>query len=227
MPKNINDICFIIQARLSSERVPKKMIKPFGGTNLIDIACKKILDSKIIPKNNFYFSAYDKEIIDIVESNNLQVFHRSKESADADGPISLIYEFHNKINYKYCVLISACCPLIKVSTIDSFIERYINSKNEGLFGVIKKKNYFWDSNQNMITEWPKDQTCFNTKVVGETFEAAHCLYAGRMDLIAKDVWMAYPPFTKDNPELFLVPEEETLDIDYDWQFEYVEKIYSN
>ena len=138
MPKNINDICFIIQARLSSERVPRKMIKPFGGTNLIDIACKKILNSKIIPNNNFYFSAYDKEIIDIVESNNLQVFHRSKESADADGPISLIYEFHNKINYKYCVLISACCPLIKVSTIDSFIQRYINSKNEGLFGVIKK-----------------------------------------------------------------------------------------
>ena len=30
--KNINDICFIVQARLNSERVPKKMIKNFVGT---------------------------------------------------------------------------------------------------------------------------------------------------------------------------------------------------
>ena len=79
MAKDIKDICFIISARLSSERVPRKMIKPFAGTNLIEIACKKILDSKIIPKENFFFSAFEKEIIDIVEDNNLNVFHRVKK----------------------------------------------------------------------------------------------------------------------------------------------------
>ena len=55
--KNIKDICFIIQARLSSERVPRKMIKPFAGTSLVDIACKKINQSIQIPNENFYFSA--------------------------------------------------------------------------------------------------------------------------------------------------------------------------
>ena len=28
--KNINDVCVVIQARLTSERVPNKMAKPFG-----------------------------------------------------------------------------------------------------------------------------------------------------------------------------------------------------
>ena len=59
--KNIDDICFIVQARLSSERVPRKMIKPFAGSNLVDIICKKINNSSIIPKANFYFSAYEDE----------------------------------------------------------------------------------------------------------------------------------------------------------------------
>ena len=44
--KNIDNICVVIQARLSSERLPKKMIKPFADTTITDIAIKNILDSK-------------------------------------------------------------------------------------------------------------------------------------------------------------------------------------
>ena len=63
--KNIKDICFVIQARLSSERTPGKMMKTFAGSSLVEIVCQKINKSKVIPKKNFYFSAYEKEIIDI------------------------------------------------------------------------------------------------------------------------------------------------------------------
>ena len=33
-------ICIIVQARLSSTRIPRKMIKPFGNTTLLDILLK-------------------------------------------------------------------------------------------------------------------------------------------------------------------------------------------
>ena len=99
--KNINDICFIIQARLSTERTPRKMVKSFAGTNLVEIACKKILSSKVIPKDNFYFSAYEEEIIDIVKSNNLNIFYRSKKSAEAEGPMQTVMEYHDKLDFKF------------------------------------------------------------------------------------------------------------------------------
>jgi len=35
--KNINDICIVVQARLNSQRVPGKMLKPFADTTLTDI----------------------------------------------------------------------------------------------------------------------------------------------------------------------------------------------
>ena len=56
--KNKQDICVIIQARLESERVPKKMVRPFAGTTLVDILLDKLSSSKVIPATNIYFSVY-------------------------------------------------------------------------------------------------------------------------------------------------------------------------
>ena len=223
--KNIKDVCFIVQARLSSERLPRKMIKSFAGTNLIDIICKKINNSSIIPKDNFYFSAYDPEITKIVKENNLQLFNRSEESANAEGPMQVVMEYHKYLNYKYLVVISACCPLLKIKTIDSFVSSYLQSQYDGMFGVIEKKNYFWNKDYNMITPWPDGLDILNTKFVEPTYEAAHCLYAGKMDTIKDGIWMSNPPFTKNNPALFIVPELEAFDIDYRWQFEFTEALY--
>ena len=39
--------------------------------------------------------------------------------------------------------------------------------------------------------------------------------------------MAPPPFKKNSPALFVVPEYETFDIDYDWQFNVAEALYQN
>ena len=49
--KNINDICIIIQARLGSQRIKKKMIRKFHDTTLFEISIKKALSS-IVPNNN-------------------------------------------------------------------------------------------------------------------------------------------------------------------------------
>ena len=35
--KPIKDIAVVIQARLGSQRIPNKMLKPFAGTTLVDI----------------------------------------------------------------------------------------------------------------------------------------------------------------------------------------------
>ena len=75
--KNIDNIAVIIQARLSSQRIPKKMIKNFAGTNLTDIAIKKIKKSNTISTNNFFLSAYENELKEIALNNNVNVFLKS------------------------------------------------------------------------------------------------------------------------------------------------------
>jgi len=121
-------------------------------------------------------------------------------------------------------LLNACNPLLTIETIDQFVESYINSDKGGMFGVIGKKQYFWDENGKMISPWPTHQKIMNTKTMGITYEAAHCLYASEMGIIKKGYWMdeKLPP----EPELFIIDDElEIFDIDYEWQFKVGEKLY--
>ena len=65
--KNIKDVCFIVQARTQSTRVPNKMLKPFANSNLFEITVNKIIQSSFIPKDNFYLSIMDNELIEIAK----------------------------------------------------------------------------------------------------------------------------------------------------------------
>lgn len=220
--KQTNEIAVVIQARLNSQRIPQKMIKPFAGTTLTDIFMEKVKKCKSFPIKNFYFSASEPELISIAEKHNVQVFHRSKESAMSEGtPMSLMYEWHNQLPYKYVVLINACVPFLKPETIDNFIEEYKKVKETGMFAVIEKKNYFWNQNGEILT--PLTEDVMNTKTVNKTYEAAHCLYASRLDTIKDGVWMGN--FMKNEIKLFPVQEEEVQDIDYQWQFDLCEKLW--
>jgi len=222
--KNIDDILFIVSARLNSQRVPKKMIRNFGDTTLLDLCFKKLLKSNIIPKKNIYASLYEEELKEVANKYDINIFHRSYNSANNDNSLQCIYEWHDKLDYKYVILINSCQPFLTTETIDNFINKFINIDNEGLFGVIKKKNYFWNKEGIMITPWPKDQTILNTKAVEVTYEAAHSLYASRVDLIKNDIFMGKFQ-NKDDPVLFEMEEFECFDIDYEWEFKLAESYY--
>ena len=119
-------------------------------------------------------------------------------------------------------MFSAFNPLLKTETIDAFINRFLFSNREGAFAVFEKKTYYWNSTGLPITDW-KGSTIMNTKIVDPIYEAAHCLYASRLDIIGNGNWMDtnYPP----QPELFVMDELESFDIDYEWQFDVAQSLY--
>lgn len=217
--KDLSKVLFIIQARLNSERVPNKMLRPFGDTNLFSLSLDKVKQSDI-PLEQFYVSVHEKKLKDIATEKGIQIYNRSYESANEDNDLQLIYEWWDKFpQYEYCILINSCNLFLEVDTINQFLDTFINSEHEGLFGVFPKKQYYWNEGGELITNWPRGIDIMNTKEVETIYEAGHCLYAGRLDLIGKGKWMGEPPFTKNNPKLFTISEFEALDIDYEWQFE--------
>ena len=228
--QKLKKTAFIVQARLNSERVPEKMVKKFADTNLFELVLKKLLKSKIIPNEQIFASVYpgEKELINICKKLNIKKYKRSWASANNDNNLQTIYEWHNKLEsqYEYVILISGCNPLLKVETIDKFIKTFINQEEENLFAVTEKKQYYWDKKGKMITPWPKNQTIMNTKAVEPTYEAAHVLYASRLDLIKENKFMGDFEVEK-GIKLFTMPELETFDIDEQWQFDLGEILYKN
>lgn len=225
MSKNVDDIAFIVQARLNSQRVPQKMIKPFADTNLFGLILDKLLSSNVIPSENIIASVHEQELFD--EANlkrNIRTFQRSYESANNDNDIRKIYEWHDKLPHKYVVIISGCNPLLTVDTIDKFVTQFVEQEEENLFAVFEKKTYYWNKEGALITPWPKQATLMNTKIVEPVYEAAHVLYASRMDLIKDERFMG--DFEAPGGiKLFKMEELEAFDIDYDWQFEVGELLY--
>ena len=143
-----------------------------------------------------------------------------EQIVNEEKDLQSLYEWYDQFpQYKYVVLINACNLFLTVETINNFIDTYLNSPNDGLFAVTNKKNYFWNSNGDLITPWPEGYELMNTKAVTPTYEGAHCLYASRLDLIGQGSFMGKAPFKKDNPEIFVIDEFESLDIDYEWQFD--------
>tara|TARA_R110000824_G_scaffold399263_1_gene604506 strand:+ start:18482 stop:19159 length:678 start_codon:yes stop_codon:yes gene_type:complete len=221
--KDISNVCIIIQARLGSQRIPQKMIRPFSGTTLTDIALEKIKECKSFPIQNFYLSAYEPELQDIAKKHGLNIFERSQASANSEGsPMTEMYEWWDKLPFEYCVLVNACAPFLTPATIDSFVRQYLSSGSDGMFGTIEKKNYYWNSNKELLT--PLTESVMNTKTVDPVYEAAHCLYAGRLSKIEQGVWMGDFKIPGDI-ELFFMKEQECFDIDYEWQFNLYEALY--
>jgi len=223
--KKLDDITFLVQARLNSQRVPQKMIRPFAGTSLFELILDKLLKSKVIPKDNIVASVYEPKLFDIALKKGVQIFNRSNESANNDNDLKKIYEWHDKLPYKYVVLISGCNPLLTVETIDRFVNQFVEQEEENLFAVIEKKQYYWNKEGALVTPWPEGQTIMNTKAVEPTYEAAHVLYASRMDLIKDYRFMG--DFEKEKGiKLLTIPELEAFDIDYEWQFKVGEILYN-
>ena len=220
--KDINDILFIVEARLHSSRMHQKMIRDFANTTLLDLLLSKLKSIDLIPKDNLYLSAYEDEIKDIGNKHNINIFNRSIESANAED-LQTIKEWHNKLPFKYVIAINPCTPLIKIETIKDFIKYFIESEDEGAFSVFKKQTYYWDKNGKMITNWPDGQQMFNTKFIDPIYEAAHVLYASRLDIIKKGYYITDK--LPVEPHLFVINEIEAFDIDYDYQFKVAEQLY--
>lgn len=224
--KSISDIVVVLQARLNSQRVPRKMIKPFANSNLFEIAINKLLNSQVLPLSNIYVSVYEPELKQIAEKYGVNIYHRSEESSNNDNSLQRIYEWHDRLPFKYVIKVNGCSPLLKSETIDDFITQFINQDEESLFGVIPMKDYFWNKDGKLITPWPENQTIMNTKAVEVTYKAAHVLYASRMDLISKNMFMG--DFQAESGiKLYPMNELECFDIDYDWQFNLGEKLYTH
>jgi len=224
--KPLDSVAIIVQARLNSQRVPQKMIRPFYGTTLFDLVLEKIKEALPSKQDNIWTSVYEPELVDIAKKQGVNIFNRSRASANNDNSLQMIYEWHDKLpeNYKYVMLVSGCNPLLEPKTIRDFYNTFNMQEEENLFAVMEKKQYYWNKEGSLVTPWPEGQTIMNTKAVEPTYEAAHVLYASRLDLIKQDKFMG--DFEAPGGiKLFQMPELEAFDIDYEWQFKVAEKLF--
>ena len=108
----------IIQARMSSSRLPGKVLKPLAGKAMIWHIYQRALKCKLVDKVIIATSTEksDDPLAIFCEENNLNVFR-----GDLDNVLSRFLEILKKDSHPYFVRITGDCPLICPAFIDQQI----------------------------------------------------------------------------------------------------------
>lgn len=213
------------QARLNSQRLPQKMIKPFAGSCLWEIACKKLHELPL-PKEQKWVGAHEKELIDIALQYDISVYKRGWDSANEDTDVAKIWEICGVAPFTHYVLFNACLPLLRPATILGFY-RYFQTRPSGLFAVRPLKDYLWSNKGELIH--PPGTKMLNTKEFDvypdrQLFLAAHALYGGTCQNILNGIQLG--SFKKEDPALFPIRSKiELFDVDDEEDFYIAEAIY--
>ena len=125
MPKKPKKVVAIVQARLGSIRLPKKVMADVNGETLINLLLKRLKNSKQI--DQILLATSDKNVDDELEryikSLGFDVY-RGKENDVLDR----FAKAASLANADVIVRITGDCPLIDSYLVDEIIELYFNSK---------------------------------------------------------------------------------------------------
>jgi CMP-N-acetylneuraminic acid synthetase len=204
-------------ARIKSSRCPNKMLKNFSGTTLTDLILKKL---KALNSKHSFFSGYENIFKKKCNHYNVRFVQRTKESSIIDYPASKIYNFIKNENYDYFLIINACAPFLKTSTIKKFI-KFCKNKKKPVFTVFSKNNFYLNNKFEPVNFANKLKT-INTKKTKKLYEFAHLLYFFEKKYFLKNgvFW--------DWKKVIYYPIKnsiETFDIDTEEEFIFAKKIW--
>ena len=117
----------IIQARVGSTRLPKKVLLPVSQSDtVLSFGIKQIQQSNLIDKIVIATTDLneDNELVEYVKKINLYLFRGS--STDV---LDRFYQCAKKFSFSIIIRITSDCPLIDPMILDEIISNFINNKN--------------------------------------------------------------------------------------------------
>lgn len=218
-------IGIFLPGRLSSHRLPNKLILPIGDTCLFEIACKKLndLDCELKYQVNKYvlISKSDRELVHIASKfPNLKIIYRSDETTQAEGPLNFIFKELQNVPDTHLLFLNGCLLYLSEDTIKNAINYFNVSHKQCATSVKFYKNWLFDLKGKSIN--PINYQRLTTKEIEPLLETAHCFHIFEKDSFFKTGQM----LTKELLPI-IVPEEETIDVDTPSDYEYAKWRWEN
>jgi spore coat polysaccharide biosynthesis protein SpsF (cytidylyltransferase family) len=123
-------IAAIVQARMTSSRLPGKVLKEVMGTPLLAYLIERLSFSKLIDKTILATTTNkeDDDIVDLAIKEKIP-FYRGSENDVIDRYYKGAVEF----KIRHIVRITSDCPLIDPYLCDKMISKYLNTKVDYIY----------------------------------------------------------------------------------------------
>lgn len=207
----------IIPVKSTSSRVLSKNIKLLGNKPLFLHTLEKLL--KIDEIDEVWIDTDDIKIINIAKDygfTNFKYFIREKKFADntTDGNTLLENEIKNINSYIYLQILCTS-PFTSIENIKKCIEILKSKSHNSVVGCFKEKFYLWENEKPLYNKLKIP----NSNTLNDTIIESMSLYG-----ITKEEFLDTKMRLGENPFLLPLEGEETIDINYEKDFIFANKI---
>lgn len=209
-------ITAIIPVRKGSVRVKNKNLKPFAGTNLLEIKIKQLKQINFI--NKIVVSSDCDKMLKIAKNYNVDIHKRDKYFASSKADNSEFFKnLAENIEGDYLMYSPVTCPLISKETYFDCINNFQSKDVENLVTVSPVKHHMWLEGKPLnynVRQSPNSQDLPNI----------HQITYG-ICIISKNDMLEYRNVVTDNPTFKVLDEIESIDIDTEFDFMVAEMVY--
>lgn len=203
-----------VPIRLNSKRVVGKNMKLIAGRPLLYYILKTLTQVKNIDEIYAYCSS--EEIIPELPSG-VKFLKRSKD-LDQDTTLGQeIYDaFTNEIDADVYVLAHTTSPFIKVSTIETAVQKVLTEGYDSSFSAEKKQTFAWYDGKPLnysLTAIPRTQDISPVYIETSAFF-----------IFKKEIWTKKHQRIGDHPYISVVDQIEGIDIDNIEDFDFAQQM---
>lgn len=209
----------LIPVRAGSQRVKNKNIKPFAGSNLLEIKIKQM--QRIKKLDGIIVNSDSEEMLSIAKSLGAEAIKRDAYFASNDVPITEVYaDLAKNCNAETILFADVTNPLISDNTINNAIDIYFSNINlyDSVNTVNSVKMFLWQNGKSLnYTEENKPRSQDLPDIVAIN---------SAINVLSRDLMINKKSFVGYKPYLLKVDNIEGLDIDNQIDFEFAEFIYN-
>ncbi len=210
----------VIPVRAGSERVKNKNIRPFAGSNLLEI---KITQLKQIDRlDGIIVNSDSDEMLEIAKNLGVETFKRDSYYASSSVSANKLYRnIAETTSSDFILYTHVTNPLLETKTINMILTKFEtfnkDSNYDSITTVSMLKEFLWQNGKPLnydVNNKPRSQD------LPEIFALNHAI-----NLLSKNTMYDRRDLMGFSPYFYLLERIEAIDIDNEIDFEFAEFMY--
>ena len=212
----MKNITAVIPVRKGSVRVKNKNVKPFAGSNLLEIKIKSLQEISLIEK--IVVSSDCEYMLSIADSLGVHTHKRNEYFASSEVDNSQFFRnLAESIDGEYFMYSPVTCPMISKETYVECLSSFQDEKVKNLVTVSPVKHHLWLNNKPLNYELDKSP---NSQDLPDIFQITYGVC-----LISKEDMIKCANVVTKNPTFKILDEIESIDIDTEFDFMMAELVH--
>lgn len=214
-------ISALINARTTSSRLPRKLVLPFAGSTLIDIALDKL--DRMDFFSHRYFGVAEAELKDkAIKYEKIEVLDRDPDAINPGyNDHRKVFAHYAEVKSDYIMWINACHPLISIDTIRRAADQVSATCHNSYTSVVPTTDWLFNSDGEPITN--TQASMLSSAHSNVFYRVAHAFHVINKDFFLRHY--QYWTLTRNDPALIEIPTDESYDVNDQMEFNIAEAAY--